>query len=127
MRLVLESETSARLEVSGDGFEIVSEGSPISPYHLLAGSLSTCTVLTLQGWAEGVAIDITPLIIHVAWEHAEERPARIARIDMEVRWPGLSPERVATVERVADLCPIHATLERAAEITRRIVALPAQA
>lgn len=126
MRLVLEAETSARLEMSGDGFEIASEGAPISPYHLLAGSLSTCTALTLEGWAEGAGIDMAPLTIHVAWEHAEEQPARIARVDMELRWPGLSPERVATVERLADLCPIHATLKRAAEVSRRIVALPAQ-
>lgn len=127
MRLVLEAETSARLEVAGEGFEIVSKGSPISPYHLLAGSLSTCTALTLEGWAAGVGIDMAPLTIHVGWQHAEEQPARIALVDMELRWPGLPTERIATVERVADLCPIHATLERAAEITRRIVALPAQA
>lgn len=40
---------------------------------------------------------------------------------MELRWPGLPTERVETAERVADLCPIHATLERSAEISRRIV------
>lgn len=127
MRLVLETETAARLEMSGAGFEIDSEGAPISPYHLMAASLSTCTALTLQGWAEGAGIDLAPLVIHVTWEHAEERPARIARIEMELRWPGFPEERTVTAERVADQCPIHATLTRAAEISRRIVALPAAA
>lgn len=61
MRLVLEDETRARLEVTGEGFEITSDGAPISPYHLLAGSLSTCTVLTLGSRAEGSGVDMTPL------------------------------------------------------------------
>ena len=110
--------------MAGDGFEISSEGQPISPYHLLAGSLASCTVLTLQAWAETAGIDMAPLTLHLAWENTEERPKRIARIQMELRWPGLPEERVERAERVADLCPIHATLERAVEVARRIVALP---
>ena len=124
MRLILEGETRARMEMTGDGFEITSEGPAISPYHLLAGSLASCTALTLQSWAEGAGVDMAPLSLHVAWENADERPKRIARVEMELRWPGLPAERVGTAERVADLCPIHATLMRAAEVSRRVVALP---
>ena len=124
MRLVLEAEQRARLEMTGESFEITSDGAPISPYHLLAGSLSSCTALTLQSWADGAGIDMAPLAIHVTWEHAEERPARIERITMELRWPGLPEERVETAERVAGLCPIHATLERASEVVCRVVPLP---
>lgn len=125
MRLILEEETRARLEMEGDGFEIASEGAPISPYHLLAGSLASCTALTLASWAESAGVDMTPLSIHLAWEHAEAGPKRIERVDMELRWPGLPEGRVETAGRVADLCPIHATLKRATEIHRRVVALPA--
>lgn len=124
MKLILETETSNRLEMDGTGFEIVSEGAPISPYHLLAASLSSCTVLTLQSWAEGAGIDLAPLTVAVSWNKAEERPARIEHIAMELRWPGLPEERVQAAERVADLCPIHATLKRATEISRRVVAFP---
>ncbi len=124
MRLILEEETRARMEMTGDGFEITSEGPAISPYHLLAGSLASCTALTLQSWAEGAGIDMAPLTLHLAWENVEERPKRIERIDMELRWPGLPDERVTTAERVADLCPIHATLKRATQVSRRVVALP---
>lgn len=124
MRLVLEGETSARLELSGSGFEIVGEGGPMSPYHLLAGSLASCTALTVQSWAEAAEIDITPLAIALTWTNAESRPARIERMTMELRWPGLPEGRVAAAERVADQCPIHATLVRAMEVTRRVVALP---
>lgn len=124
MKLILETETSNRLEMGGTGFEIVSEGAPVSPYHLLAASLSSCTVLTLQSWAEGAGIDLAPLTTHLTWEHADERPARIASLVMELRWPGLPEDRVSTAERVADLCPIHATLTRGTQIERRVLALP---
>lgn len=124
MKLIVESETRARLEMNGDGFEIVSEGAPISPYHLQAGSLASCTALTLQAWAEGAGIDMAPLILHVAWTSADERPRRIERIDLELRWPGLPAARVAAAGRVADLCPIHATLKRGTEISRQVITLP---
>ena len=124
MKLILESETRARLAMEGDGFEIASEGAPISPYHLLAGSLATCTALTLQSWSEGAGIDMTPLTIHVTWKMADEPPKRVVRIDMELRWPGFPEARIAAAERVADLCPVHATLQGATEIARRIVATP---
>lgn len=61
MRLILEGETSARLEMGGDGFEISSEGPAISPYHLMASSLASCTALTLQSWAEGAGVAMAPL------------------------------------------------------------------
>jgi uncharacterized OsmC-like protein len=124
MKLILETETSNRLEMGGTGFEIVSEAAPISPYHLLAASLSSCTVLTLQSWAEGAGVDLAPLTVAVSWDKADERPARIERIAMELRWPGLPEDRVETAERVADLCPIHATLTRGTQIERRVLALP---
>jgi uncharacterized OsmC-like protein len=121
MRLVLETENRIRLEMTEEAFEIASEGPAISPYHLLGGSLASCTALTVASWAQGVSINVEPLVISISWELAEARPKRVTRIEMEVRWPGLPHERIATVERVADLCPIHATLKRATDLSRRIV------
>lgn len=122
MRMILEEEQRIRLEMGGDGFEIASEGPSISPYHLLAGSLASCTALTVASWAEEAGIDADPLTITVAWEMVEERPKRVARMEMELVWPTLPEDRVHTAERVADLCPIHGTLVRAAEVVRRVIA-----
>jgi putative redox protein len=121
MRVVLLGEESIRLEMSGDGFEIASEEVPISPYHLLAASLASCTALMFVSWAPQVGLDLESLTIAVSWEMALERPKRVATMDMELRWPGLPADRVETAERVAGLCPIHATLTRSAAITRRII------
>jgi uncharacterized OsmC-like protein len=121
MRIVLEGEDRIRLEMTGEGFEISSEGASISPYHLLAGSLASCTALTVESWAQGVGIEVRPLTVSVGWEMADDRPKRITHLDMELRWPGLPEERVKAAERAADLCPIHETLQRATEISRRVV------
>lgn len=122
MRVVLEGERWIRLEMTGEGFEIASEGVSISPYHLLGASLASCTALMFESWAPQTGVDLERLSVSVSWEMAEERPMRVVSMAMELRWPGLPAEKVETAERVADLCPIHATLERSAEITRRIVA-----
>lgn len=120
MRLILDGEDRIRLDMAGEGFEILSDGTPVSPFHLLAGSLASCTALTVSTWAEGAGIDTGPLVVSVSWEVAGQRPMRVTRMVMDLRWPGLPAERVATAERVAELCPIHATLRRAAEISRRV-------
>lgn len=121
MRIVLEGEDRIRLEMVGEGFEISPETVSISPYHLLAGSLASCTALVVESWAHGVGIDVSPLTVSIGWEMAEDRPKRITHLEMELRWPGLPDERVKAAERAADLCPIHETLQRAASISRRIV------
>lgn len=120
MRLILEGENRIRLEGAGDGFEILSDGAPLSPFHLLAGSLASCTVLTVTPWADGAGIKTESLVVSVVWTVAEQRPRRVMRMEMELRWPGLPAERVATAERVAALCPIHATLRLGTEISRRV-------
>jgi uncharacterized OsmC-like protein len=121
MRLIVETDDRIRLEMAGEAFDIASQAGYPSPFHLLAGSLASCTALTVQSWARGVNIDADRLEISVSWEVAENRPKRVTRMKMEIRWPGLPEARVATAERAADLCPIHATLLRASEISRRIV------
>jgi putative redox protein len=121
MRVVLLGEQQLRLEMVGEGFEIASEDVAISPYHLLGASLASCTALMFVSWAPQVGVELEPLTVSVSWQMADERPKRVTGMDMELRWPGLPDNRVETAERVADLCPIHATLKRSAEITRRIV------
>jgi uncharacterized OsmC-like protein len=120
MRLIPADETRARLELDGDGFEIVPDGAALSPFHLLAGSLAACTASTLHGWAEAAGVSMAGLSIAVEWETAAKPPRRVTRIAMTLNWPGLPESRVAAAERVAHLCPIHHTLDRAADATLRI-------
>ncbi len=120
MRMILESELRIRLEVAGDGFAIASDDTAISPYHLLAGSLASCIVLLIQPWAERVGIDLGPVVISVGWEHAGDRDNRVKRMDVDLRWPGLPGSRKPVVQRLAEACPIHATLVSGTVITSSV-------
>ncbi|WMT88309.1 OsmC family protein [Pelagibacterium sp. 26DY04] len=121
MRLILEDEARIRLELVGEDFEIISEGASLSPYHLLGASLASCTTLMIASWAENAAIPIEALTIVVSWQMTNDGLKRIAQLEIELRWPGLPLGRLGAVNRLVDLCPIHATLQQGAEISRRIV------
>lgn len=120
MRMILDSELKIRLEMTGQGFEITSEDIAISPYHLLAGSLASCIVLLIRPWAERVAIDIAPVIIAVSWEHVGAGDNRVKQMDVDLSWPGLPDSRKPVVQRLAEACPIHATLVSGTAITSSV-------
>ncbi len=120
MRMILEGELKIRLEMTGQGFEITSEDIAISPYHLLAGSLGSCIVLLIQPWAERSGIDLGPVMILVGWKHAGDRDNRVKRMDVDLSWPGLPDSRKQVVQRLAEACPIHATLVSGTVITSSV-------
>ncbi len=120
MRMILESELRIRLEVAGEGFAIASEDIAISPYHLLAGSLASCIVLLIQPWAERSGIDLGRVMISVGWEHAGDRDNRVKHMDVDLWWPGLLDSRKQVVQRLAEACPIHATLVSGTVITSSV-------
>lgn len=62
MRVVLEGESRIRLEVTGEGFEITAEGVAISPYHLLAASLASCTAHSRRAAWQRVVWHAMPLM-----------------------------------------------------------------
>ncbi|MGH7446111.1 MAG: OsmC family protein [Longimicrobiales bacterium] len=114
-------ESEIRVTMAGAGLTIDDVERPLSPFHLLAASLATCTALAVRGWGDAVGHDSASLEIVVCWEIGND-PTRVTRIEMELHWPTLPPARVVTVERVVDLCPIHATLAQSAEIVQRVAA-----
>ncbi len=124
MNMILESELRIRLEMAGEGFAITSEDIAISPYHLLAGSLASCIVLLIQPWAERSGIDPGPVIISVGWEHAGDRDNRVKHMDVNLSWPGLPDSRKPVVQRLAEACPIHATLVSGTVITSSVQTNP---
>ncbi len=65
MRMILKGELRIRLELTGEGFEIASEEVPVSPYHLLAGSLASCVALLVVPWAERSGIALEPATISI--------------------------------------------------------------
>jgi uncharacterized OsmC-like protein len=120
MKVILEGEHRLRVEVAGGDFEITAEATPISPYHLLAASLASCTALTVGSWATSVGIGTQRLEIEVQWEMAADHPRRVTSVSQTLRWPELPEDRLAVVSRLARLCPIEATLERGTQVSSEV-------
>ena len=111
MKFILVSDDALRLEAEPGPMtiEAASADQQYSPFHMLASGLAFCTFSILHSWAETVELNGDDLALEIRWTFAED-PHRIDRLDMLLEWPSLPPARRAVAERVAALCPIHATL-----------------
>jgi uncharacterized OsmC-like protein len=121
MRIILESETSVRLASGSEG--VILEPAPgvaLSPFHLLAASLATCTWSVLMGWAEAASLDVTGLELVVAWDFGGD-PVRVAEMRMGMEWPGLPAGRRGAAERAARQCTVHHTLEHGSRVLTRVL------
>jgi uncharacterized OsmC-like protein len=92
----------------------------LSPFHLMAGSLASCTLVTVSSWAARAGLDPGGITVTVRWELAAEAPKRVERMEMVLGWPGLPEARIGAAERAATACPIHATLSRAAQVAHHV-------
>lgn len=122
MKLILLSDERIRLEPKPGPMSIEAESAErmYSPFHMVGGGLATCVFSVLASWAGTAGIPIEDLAIEVGWSFAEE-PHRVGRFEMQLQWPSLPENRRAAAQRVAGLCPIHATLHHPPEIGVEVV------
>jgi uncharacterized OsmC-like protein len=126
MRIILESETSVRLAAGSEGVVLEpARGVALSPFHLLAASLATCTWSVLMGWAEAASLDVAGLELVVAWEFGGD-PVRVEEMRMGVEWPGLPAGRRGAAERAARQCTVHHTLEHGSRVVTRVLPGPGE-
>lgn len=123
MKIVLESEDRIRLVPGEEGFAIEALDGGLSPFHLLAASLATCTYSVLHGWAHQAGLEMDGLEIGVDWELGGD-PVRVTGMDMEIAWPGLPPGRREAAGRVAAHCTIHNTLLASTAVETRVADPP---
>ena len=118
MKITLTSDDSIRLEpVPGPmTIEAPAADAVYSPFHMLGSSLAVCTHSMLASWAAHAGIETDGLVIDVRWAFAEE-PHRVGELHLTFDWPQLPANRRAAAERVAALCPIHATLHHLPSVT----------
>ena len=126
---VVEAEASGMLQrVSVDGkFHLLAD-EPLSvggsdmgptPYQLLSAALGACTSITMRMYAKRKNIPLTGLTVDVSHSksHADdseqlEKPRKIDRFMRTIRLEGdISDVQRASLLRIADLCPVHKTLE----------------
>jgi putative redox protein len=81
-----------------------------SPQELLAASLSACTAITLEMYAERKGWDVGPVEVDCQYTPAERGCP--TRFELVVRLPdGLSEDQVQRLMQIAAKCPVHRTLD----------------
>ena len=123
MDLVLHGPTELEVaKLDEPGLALVGDagGEGFGPLQMLAASLALCTASVLHVYAHEVAkAAITELSIRVLWSYAE-RPYRVGRIEMVIRWPALPEDRRAAAARAAASCTVHRTFEHPPELITRV-------
>ncbi len=81
-----------------------------SPLEMLAGSLASCTAITMQIYADRKGWDIGDVVVGVDYQPAQRGCP--TRFEMVVELPKELPEDQRTrLMQVAAKCPVHRTLE----------------
>lgn len=120
MEIHLLSDDSIRLTSKASGFAFEpGAAETLSPFHLLAASLATCTYSVLHSYGENARIPLKELAIDVSWELGGE-PFRVTAIEMVLHWPALPPERREAARRAAAHCTIHHTLGQTTAVETRV-------
>jgi putative redox protein len=81
-----------------------------SPQELLAGSLASCTAITMQMYAERKGWDVGELVVDVDYEPAQRGSP--TKFTMSLQFPKELPEdQREKLSQIAAKCPVHRTLE----------------
>jgi putative redox protein len=122
VKITLLEEERIRLEGATGPLTIEAESPEMaySPFHMVASGLGTCIFSVLASWAETAGMSADALVIEVSWAFADE-PHRVGSYQVFLRWPGLPDARRTAAQRVAVLCPIHATLHHPPDILVEVV------
>jgi len=123
VKIILLSENSIRLEPATGQLTIEAESAneEYSPYQMFASGLAVCTFGVMQSWASNIGVSADDLVIEVAWSFADN-PHRVGAMELSYEWPSLPGDRAKVAQRVAELCPIHKTLQQPPQMTIRAVA-----
>ena len=113
MKITLLGDDAIRLEPTPGQLtiEAASADMDYSPFHMLASSLATCTMSVLQSWASHAKVPADDLSLEVQWRFADD-PHRVSNMAVILSWESLPAARLATAQRVAALCTVHATLKQ---------------
>jgi uncharacterized OsmC-like protein len=128
IRVVARTGEGLRTDMEADGYELVADepkslggtGAGPTPYDYLLAALAGCTAMTLRmyadrkGWPlESVTVKLSQERIHATdCEECETEEGRIDRIERDIELEGpLEEEQRRRLIEVADMCPVHRTLE----------------
>jgi putative redox protein len=90
-----------------------------SPQELLAASLASCTAITLEMYAGRKGWDVGQVEVECTYSQAQAGGP--TRFELVLRLPAsLDEEQRDRLRTIAAKCPVHRTLEGAAEFEERV-------
>jgi uncharacterized OsmC-like protein len=112
VKLTLLADDRVRYEITPGPLtiEAPTADTGVSPFHLLGGSLATCTFSVLEAWGTRAGFALDDLVLEVSWTFAE-KPHRVDALALDISWPSLPASRMEAAKRAAALCTVHVTLE----------------
>jgi uncharacterized OsmC-like protein len=124
-RVVVRTGNTLRTDVTANGYTLVAD-EPVSvggtdsgptPYDYLLAALGGCTAMTLRmyadrkGWPlESVTIRLSHRKVRAGDREAEDRKVDLINRELELTGP-LGETQHRRLLEIADLCPVHRTLE----------------
>ena len=81
-----------------------------SPQELLAGSLASCTAITIEMYAQRKGWDIGDVTVHVDYEPAQRGSPTRFRMEVELA-KELPEEQRERLMQIGAKCPVHRVLE----------------
>ena len=137
-RVVATTGEGLRTEVEADGHNLVVDepqslggtGAGLTPYDHLLAALGGCTAMTLRmyadrkGWPlETVTVRLSQDRVHATdCEECETEEGRIDWIEREIELAGpLNDEQRRRLLEVADMCPVHRTLNSEVVVENSLV------
>lgn len=117
--VVVEAGPSGTLEARARGVTLrvgrkADEG--FRSVELLLAALGTCMLGTMLAFAEGAGVPVDGVRLELT-PTLDTGPERVTRIEMRLRIDGdIEPKRLASLERAARHCKVHATLDHRPEL-----------
>ena len=137
-RVTVRTEDGLRTEISANGYTLVAD-EPASlggtdegptPYDYVVGALGACTAMTVRlyadrkGWPlEAVNVRLNHQKIHARdCAECETESGRIDHLEVELELEGpLDDAQREKLAKIADMCPVHRTLQSETRIKTRLV------
>ena len=123
MKVDIEQIQGRRMAIRARGLELIVDdtkenggpGDGFRPSELVLGALGTCMIGTMITFATNQGIEVDNVTMHLEDEE-HHHPERIGKISIEMDLKtNADDRRIKTLERVANACKIHNTLEHSPE------------
>ena len=118
-RLQVEARTATASILIDEPLSVGGLGSGPNPYDLMSAALGACTAMTIRLYAERKGLPLTRVQVSVLHHRASLDARDLFERTISVEGP-LDDEQRARLLQIAEMCPVHRTLDRGADVMTTI-------